>query len=578
MPFRIPGATNPSLARRTPLAHDRCGQRFDSRVARVWRRERRARRERGDDTPSLVVHVSAIEHERAPSHERSPEVRVTPHLSLVAQRFGDGGNPIGMLTHRRTSSLLAAWFSITILPLAAQADPPDCSPGVTCHAGNNCDYATINGLCGGSAEINGVRYSFGALCQKVISPPIRLLGSPSGLAYRDGGGLRIKLFKANGDRLDAGREVWLQVAEGTKPDLLDGGPTRLECNNGHGAVVHYLEGFEAADTTADVLYPAFGGTGSIDVAIEICCPPFYCPVMAGAFDGISTDIDDDGDTDEADEAILRSSMAGTFDARCDLNGDGVVDEADLDILMLEARRRVRGTGCELDLGTFTQFRPAPITSLTARRTGPNTIGLQWIATGDDSLTGVAFQYDIRASSSPIDEENFAAAPPLAIATSPTGPASGASAIVQASVPAPTTSGTMQSFAATIDGSACYVAMKVMDDAGNWSALSNLAEVCETTSVPDEDRTGLDFRVASVNAGEATLRFVYECPPSLAGSPLELVVLDAAGRRLASSGLLAAGAGRHELPLRAAGALRAGVYFARLRVGQRAMTRTLSVTP
>lgn len=488
-----------------------------------------------------------------------------------------------MLSHRFVSLPILASLSLTILPFAALADPPDCPPGVTCHSGDNCVYSAINSLCGGAAEINGVRYSFGALCNRVITPPIHLLGSPSGLAYRDGAGLRIKLFRAGGDRLDAGREVWLQVGEGEKPDLLDSGPTKLECSNDHGAVAHYLEGHEAADTVADVIYPAFGGTGPIDIAIEICCPPFYCPVMAAAFDGVSTDIDDDGDTDEADEAILRNSMAGAFDARCDLNWDGVVDQADLDILMLEARRRVRGIGCELDLGTFTQIRPAAITTLSAQRTGPNTVRLQWTATGDDSLTGAAFLYDVRASSSPIDESNFASANavtcPASVLGSPTRASDLATPITGTSVPAPTTSGSVQFLTATLDGSDCYFAMKVMDDAGNWSALSNLAEDCGTTSVPDAEPSGLDFSVASVNAREATLRFACECPPSLAGSPLELVVLDAAGRRVASSGVLAAGAGRHELRLRAeSGALRAGVYFARLRVGPRTTSRAFSVTP
>src|SRR6185369_8922815 len=107
--------------------------------------------------------------------------------------------------------------------------------------------------------------------------------------YNNGGGLRVKLFKSGGVRLDTGREVWLQVGEGAKPDLLDSGPTKLECNNGQGAVVHYLEAFEQADTAADVIYPSFGGHGTIDIAIEICCPPFYCPVMAAAFEGVSTD-------------------------------------------------------------------------------------------------------------------------------------------------------------------------------------------------------------------------------------------------------------------------------------------------
>lgn len=459
---------------------------------------------------------------------------------------------------------LAPLLALAILPLPfagpAHAEPPPCPPGVNCHIGDNCVYSNINPLCGGFAEINGVVYSFGGLCTKAIVPPIQLLGSPSGLAYNEGRGLRVKLFRAGGFRLDPGREVWLQVGEGAKPDLLDSGPTKLECNNGQGAVVHYLQGFESPDTTADVLYPSFGGHGSIDIAIEICCPPFYCPVMASAFEGVSTDIDDDGDTDEDDEAILRTSMAGAFDARCDLNWDGVVDQKDYDILMLEARRRVRGAGCEIDLGGFAQVRPAAISSLTTVRTGPHSMQVQWTATGDDSLTGTAFQYDVRASSSPIDEGNFAFATPV------TG------------VPAPAETGTVQSFSATIDSTQCYLAMKVMDDAGNWSALSNLPP-CANLSVPDPPATRLDFSLAAVDPATATLRFACECPPSLAGASLRIDVLDVAGRRIASSGALTAGAGRNEIALRpATGVVRAGVYLARLKVGTQTVSRTISVTP
>ena len=459
----------------------------------------------------------------------------------------------------------APFFAFVVLALLgfaipAHAEPPPCPPGVNCHIGDNCVYSNINPLCGGTAEINGVVYSFGGLCNKAIVPQINLLGSPSGLAYNNGGGLRLKLFRSGGSRLDTGREVWLQVGEGAKPDLLDCGPTKLQCNNGQGAVVHYLEAFEQPDTLADVIYPSFGGHGTIDIAIEICCPPFYCPVMAAAFEGVSTDIDDDGDTDEDDEAILRTSMAGAFDARCDLNWDSVVDQTDLDILMLEARRRVRGTGCELDLGGFAQVRPAAISNLTAVRTGTNAVQLQWTATGDDSLAGTAFQYDVRASSSPIDAGNFASATPV------TG------------VPAPAASGSIQSFSATVDTAHCYLALKVMDDAGNWSALSNLPP-CATLAVPKPEITGLDFSLLSVDAGAANLVFSYECPKSLVGSPLELVLLDVAGRRLASTGALTANLGQHQIQLHSsAGSLRAGVYLARLRVGEKTMTRTISVTP
>ena len=45
----------------------------------------------------------------------------------------------------------------------------------------------------------------------------------------------------------------------------------------------------------------------------------------------SPDIDGDGVVDEADEAIMTASM-GTADLRCDLNCDGVVDSSDYSIL------------------------------------------------------------------------------------------------------------------------------------------------------------------------------------------------------------------------------------------------------
>jgi len=110
------------------------------------------------------------------------------------------------------------------------------------------------------------------------------------------------------------------------------------------------------------------------------------------------------------------------------------------------------------------IRPAAIASVAVTGSTENTIAINWTATGDDSLTGTAASYDIRYSTSPITAANFA------------------SATAASGEPAPTAPGTVQAF--TINGLArqttYYVAMKITDDAGNPSAISNVV----STTTPD----------------------------------------------------------------------------------------------
>lgn len=102
-------------------------------------------------------------------------------------------------------------------------------------------------------------------------------------------------------------------------------------------------------------------------------------------------------------------------------------------------------------------RPAPVASLQATSSTGTSISLSWNAVGDDSLTGTATSYDIRYSTAPITAANWNTA------TQVTGE------------PAPAAPGTAQSM--TVNGLAnqttYYLAMKVSDDAGNVSALSNV---------------------------------------------------------------------------------------------------------
>ena len=89
--------------------------------------------------------------------------------------------------------------------------------------------------------------------------------------------------------------------------------------------------------------------------------------------------------------------------------------------------------------------------------GPDTLQLVWTAPGDDGAIGTASAYQVRVSTASITLGNWGAANVV-------GPA-----------PVPLASGKRQGF--TVRGlstdTTYYFAMRTVDDAGNWSGLSNL---------------------------------------------------------------------------------------------------------
>jgi subtilisin family serine protease len=100
-------------------------------------------------------------------------------------------------------------------------------------------------------------------------------------------------------------------------------------------------------------------------------------------------------------------------------------------------------------GTDT-LRPARIDDLTLSLAGAS-LDLAWTAVGDDGECGTATSYDVRTSSSPIDETNFDSAAPFSVA-------------------APAAAGTSES--ATVPSSSPYVAVRTVDEAGNAGALAS----------------------------------------------------------------------------------------------------------
>lgn len=91
--------------------------------------------------------------------------------------------------------------------------------------------------------------------------------------------------------------------------------------------------------------------------------------------------------------------------------------------------------------------------------------LTWTAPGEDSIVGRAFRYDLRRSAQMITPQNF-----LQATAAP-------------DMPLPAAPGTSQSY--TFDGletgTTYYFAIKTSDQAGNWSAMSNV--IARTAQAP-----------------------------------------------------------------------------------------------
>jgi len=142
-------------------------------------------------------------------------------------------------------------------------------------------------------------------------------------------------------------------------------------------------------------------------------------------------------------------------------------------------------------GAFEDARaPASVRSLVADPLSFNIIELSWHATGDDYLEGIAQSYDIRWSGDPIeDESDWAAATPLAVSP----PQPGEPCLPQ----------TLQVTGLDPE-TTYYFAMKVADDAGRVSLLSNDA----SATTPPEG-TLLADPVLSLEYGIGTTTFTYE---------------------------------------------------------------------
>ncbi len=104
------------------------------------------------------------------------------------------------------------------------------------------------------------------------------------------------------------------------------------------------------------------------------------------------------------------------------------------------------------------IEPAAVTDLAVSVVGSRSVTLTWTATGDDGTAGTASSYDLRYATAPITDATFATA-----------------TRVTAGVPAPGPAGTVQlaKVAGLEPGTAYSFALKVVDNVGNASLLSNV---------------------------------------------------------------------------------------------------------
>ena len=138
--------------------------------------------------------------------------------------------------------------------------------------------------------------------------------------------------------------------------------------------------------------------------------------------------------------------------------------------------------------------PDPVTDLVAEGTGSNRVTLTWTARGDDGTTGTASNYDIRYALSPITEATFAnsnrfpyLAPPLPAGAQETVHVTG-----------------------LVASSTYFFAVKVLDEYGNASGISNSANGT-TLEPPDVQVTPLSLDADLLTGGQTTRTLTLSNP-------------------------------------------------------------------
>jgi hypothetical protein len=202
---------------------------------------------------------------------------------------------------------------------------------------------------------------------------------------------------------------------------------------------------------------------------------------------------------------------------------------------------------------------APLAVLAA---SPTSVTLVWTAPGDDGWTGTAKAYDIRFSREPITAANFQSASKLTSLLIP-GPA-----------------GTRQAFSifGLTPGVVYYFAIRTVDEAGNWSGVSNVVSYPGST-VDSRVHTPAPphFSVPWPNPARSQARFTLSLPQD---EWVRVEAFDVGGRmvRTLAYGQYSGGTFDLSWNLRdeEGQPLRAGTYLVRGQIGEAVFLRRVTV--
>jgi hypothetical protein len=205
------------------------------------------------------------------------------------------------------------------------------------------------------------------------------------------------------------------------------------------------------------------------------------------------------------------------------------------------------------LGAAALFFADAATAFAASEAVASLVTLTWTAPGDDDTIGRATRYDLRYSPTPITSTNFAQATPVL------------------GLPVPALAGTTEvcSVGGLASGANYYFAIKTVDEAGNWSPISNvLAKQAPVTGVGDG---GLELSLA--NPWPSPARHI-------SAGPIDVRIYDVVGRvvRTLASGWREAGRGElvWDLKDQSGRPAMTGMYLMRARLGGRDWSRRVLI--
>ena len=190
------------------------------------------------------------------------------------------------------------------------------------------------------------------------------------------------------------------------------------------------------------------------------------------------------------------------------------------------------------------------------------VTLVWTAPGDDSVLGTATAYDLRYSPIPITASNFSSASRVSPEPVPLAAGRTQTATVRGLVP----------------GSYYYFALRTVDDAGNWSVLSNVVRLMAGDALAAGNRpVELAFSAPFPNPSRVVVSFALALPAAMETS---IEAFDAAGRRVRTLARGEHAAGREmivwDLRNDAERPVGSGIYLVRARIGGRVFTRRVMV--